>query len=60
MTFNSKNFEFREYIDGRKVKININYNNSMNQFLNKIIDHCEIYPLLGAKKDSLLKFKEAV
>ena len=28
--------------------------------LNKIIDHCEIYPLLGAKKDSLLKFKEAV
>ena len=28
--------------------------------LNKIIYHCEIYPLLGAKKDSLLKFKEAV
>ena len=28
--------------------------------LNKIIHHCEIYPLLGFKKDSLLKFKETV
>jgi hypothetical protein len=28
--------------------------------LNKIIHHCEIYPLLGDKKDSLLKFKETV
>ena len=28
--------------------------------LNKIIHHCETYPLLGAKYDSLLKFKKAV
>ena len=28
--------------------------------LNKIIHHCEIYPLLGAKNNSLLKFKQAV
>lgn len=28
--------------------------------LNKIIQHCEFYPLLGAKNDSLLKFKETV
>ena len=28
--------------------------------LKKIIHHCEMYPLLGAKKDSLLKFKEAI
>ena len=28
--------------------------------LKKIIHHCEIYPLLGAKNDSLLKFKEAI
>ena len=28
--------------------------------LKKIIHHCEVYPLLGAKKDSLLKFKEAI
>lgn len=28
--------------------------------LNKIINHCEIYPLLGAKYDSLLKFKKTV
>ena len=28
--------------------------------LNKIIQHCEMYPLLGAKKDSLLKFKQTV
>ena len=28
--------------------------------LSKIILHCETYPLLGAKKDSLFKFKETV
>ena len=28
--------------------------------LNKVIHHCETYPLLGAKYDSLLKFKKAV
>ena len=28
--------------------------------LNKIIHHCDTYPLLGAKYDSLLKFKKAV
>ena len=28
--------------------------------LNKIIQHCEFYPLLGAKNDSLLKFKQTV
>lgn len=28
--------------------------------LSKIISHCETYPLLGAKYDSLLKFKKAV
>ena len=28
--------------------------------LNKIIHHCETYPLLGAKKYSLIKFKETL
>ena len=28
--------------------------------LKKIIHHCEVYPLLGAKYDSLLKFKKTV
>ena len=30
------------------------------EVLKKIIHHCEIYPLLGAKNDSLLKFKNTV
>ena len=30
------------------------------EVLNKIIQHCETYPLLGAKNDSLKKFKETV